>query len=76
MYKQKALMFIQKGKIQWTEKKFTQEVLKSENTMYHIAKGMLKSESDCERCCFGGCFKGIIRKYTLLKKKSISKRGL
>ena len=28
--------------------KFTQEVLKSENTMYHIAKGMLKSESDCE----------------------------
>ena len=23
--------------------KFTQEVLKSENTMYHIAKGMLKS---------------------------------
>ena len=43
--------------------KFTQEVLKSENTMYHIAKGMLKSERH-------------IRKFTLLKKKSISKRGL
>ena len=38
--------------------KFTQEVLKSENTMYHIAKGMLKSESDCEDVV-GGCFKGI-----------------
>lgn len=55
--------------------KFTQEVLKSENTMYHIAKGMLKSESDCEDVVSEAVLRHI-RKFTLLKKKSISKRGL
>lgn len=55
--------------------KFTQEVLKSENTMYHIAKGMLKSESDCEDVVSEAVLRHI-QKFILLKKKSISKRGL
>ena len=45
--------------------KFTQEVLKSENTMYHIAKGMLKSESDCEDVVSEAVLKAYTKIHTL-----------
>ena len=49
--------------------KFTQEVLKSENTMYHIAKGMLKSESDCEDVVSEAVLKAYTKIHTLKEEK-------
>ena len=57
--------------------KFTQEVLKSENTMYHIAKGMLKSESDCEDVVSEAVLKAYRRKvFQNVAYKNFNKRML
>ena len=53
--------------------KFTQEVLKSENTMYHIAKGMLKSESDCEDVVSEAVLKAYTKIHTLKEEKNVIK---
>ena len=58
--------------------KFTQEVLKSENTMYHIAKGMLKSESDCEDVVSEAVLKAYTKIHTLkdVIKSCVNIKGL